>query len=38
LWELRNGDKAGKVSEIGTFIIELDEAVVLGIVSASQWF
>ncbi|CAG9945583.1 unnamed protein product [Clonostachys rosea f. rosea IK726] len=36
LWQLRDRDEAGEVSQVGTLVVELDESVVLGTVSLSE--
>jgi len=38
LGQLRDGDEAGEVAEVGAFIVELDEAVVLSVVSLAEGF
>jgi hypothetical protein len=36
LWQLRDRDEAGEVSQVGALVVELDESVVLGTVSLSE--
>jgi hypothetical protein len=36
LGQLRHGDQTGQISQVGAFVIELDQSVVLRIVSAAK--
>jgi len=38
LWKFRYCDEAGEVTQIRAFIVELDEAVVLLIISFTKWY
>jgi hypothetical protein len=36
LWQLRDSDEAGQVAQVGAFVVEPNETVVLGIVTGPE--
>jgi hypothetical protein len=36
LWQLRDSDQAGQVAQVGAFVVEPNETVVLGIVTGPE--